>query len=180
MSYGIPDNGMPLVQVVVGVDKPPSTETFLVAGVAGSILAGNAYWKVQCNMVPASASFIIVQTGSVSDFYKPLNSTISYCDMLPSHNLHQWSSDGLNWTTPDFGGSNVNGGSASNWPKDKGVVGDNRMYLSYWGAGSYNLTDGHGCSLRPGGCCSTSTTESWSQPSLAGNCEIEHWGHPCT
>jgi hypothetical protein len=57
--------------------------------------------------------------------------------MLQSHKKHQWSRDGVEWTTPlfyfdDNDEDNDNGGSAVNWPKNT-VTDDARRHLSIWG-----------------------------------------------
>lgn len=100
----------------------------------------------------------------VRDFIRPIDSETSYCEMLQAHNKHQWSSDGLTWVTPDFYRSDIphNGGSATNWPRDKGRAGDERVHLSFWGDAR---DDG-----RTGGCCSTSTA-TYSTGS--------YWGQSC-
>ena len=72
--------------------------------------------------------------GNVIDYFKPV-AGITYCEMLQSNTLHQWSSDGKNWVIPTFYGHHL-GGSAKNYPTD------GRGYLSFWG--------GHGAR---GGCC---------------------------
>ena len=91
--------------------------------------------------------------------------------MLKARNKHLWSSDGLTWSTPDFaGGSGDNGGSAADWPRDKGRDGDVRRELSFWG------DDGS----VTGGCCSTSTTEYRTYPALPANGISTAWGHACT
>eukprot|EP00729_Bicosta_minor_P033077 gene33077-biopygen13782 len=72
--------------------------------------------------------------------------------MLQAHNKHQWSPNGVDWVAVAFfGGSDHNGGSANWWPRDKGVEGDARKHLSFWG-----VDDG-----RKGGWGSTSTAVGW-------------------
>ena len=71
---------------------------------------------------------------SVVDYFKPVPGK-TYCEMLQSSTLHQWSSDGKNWVIPSAHGSLL-GGSAENYPSD------GRKYLSFWGGNGAN-----------GGCC---------------------------
>lgn len=72
--------------------------------------------------------------GTVIDYFKPVPG-ITYCEMLQSYTLHQWSSDGKNWVTPIPYIGHL-GGSATNYPTD------GRSYLSFWGGGGAQ-----------GGCC---------------------------
>ena len=73
--------------------------------------------------------------GNVIDYFKPVPG-ITYCEMLQSRTLHQWSSDGKNWKIPIPNGGSTGGGSAPNYPTD------GRRYLSFWGGNGAN-----------GGCC---------------------------
>ena len=82
--------------------------------------------------------------GSVVDYFKPVEGK-SYCEMLQSHKLHQWSSDGKSWVVPLYHSGNV-GGSNSGYPTD------GRTYLSFWGRASGD-TGNHG------GCCHYSYTD---------------------
>ena len=72
--------------------------------------------------------------GSVVDYFKPVSGK-TYCEMLLSFELHQWSSDGSNWVTPRYHIKNL-GGSASEYPSDE------RRFLSFWGGNNEH-----------GGCC---------------------------
>ena len=113
----------------------------------------------------------------VRDFIRPIDSDTSYCEMLQAHNKHQWSSDGLTWVTPDFYSGGSNGGSATNWPRDKGGAGDERKHLSFWG----NDWDG---SSSTGGCCSTSTASygsSWGKSCKCNDAKLRTPadGRPC-
>ena len=84
--------------------------------------------------------------GSVVDYFKPIEGK-TYCEMLQSHKLHQWSSDGKNWVIPLYYSTHI-GGSDNYWPAD------GRSHLSFWGGGG-NL----------GGCChsSFSDTSGWGR-----------------
>jgi hypothetical protein len=100
--------------------------------------------------VPPNASFIRVTMGSVVDYFKPAQASEGICPMLKSSKKHLWSPDGVHWRIPDYfdgGQTTVYGGSAEGWPK-KNIPGDNRDFLSFWGA-----------TYHDGGCCG-STLES--------------------
>ena len=110
-------------------------------------------------LIPKDAIHLKLVMGTVvdnyTDYYKPVCGH-TYLEMLRSHKLHQWSPDGINWTTPSFfqfyGGIPFYGGSARNFPND------GRLYLSFWGTSGAN---------RKGGCCGSetnSTTFVWGQP----------------
>ena len=75
--------------------------------------------------------------GDVIDYFRPIQGK-TYCEMLGSTKLHQWSSNGSYWVTPRYYSSHY-GGSATDYPND------GRRYLSFWG--------GYG---NRGGCCTTS------------------------
>ena len=178
MSYGMSLRNLKYLQrqnpiaILVGVDTPPYTETFLVANVAGTTPADDIFWDVHCQVIPSSTLFIIVQMGNVFDFFRPIGDA-SYCDMLQAHTKHEWSSDGVTWITPDFDSdsdSDPNGGSERNWP-DEVRDGDARSYLSFWGTDYKSLT---------GGCCSTSTAVYETYPALPENGESKSWGQQCT
>lgn len=97
------------------------------------------------------------------DFFRPVEGS-NFCEMLTSYNKHQWSADGVTWVDVGFfsaAPTPYNGGSAEWWPRDKGRVGDERKYLSFWGHDGSSVT---------GGCCSSS-----SLSSTAGN---RAWGKP--
>ena len=78
--------------------------------------------------------------GSVVDYFKPVEGK-TYCEMLQSHNLHQWSANGKDWTIPLYYSTHL-GGSARHYPTD------GRTHLSFWG--------GHG---NRGGCCHNSNSD---------------------
>eukprot|EP00729_Bicosta_minor_P004476 gene4476-biopygen24912 len=126
---------------------PPNTGITLVADVAGSTQANDAFWGEKCSLIPSNALFLVLKMGDVVDFFKPADAGTTYCEMLLAHNKHQWSPDGMNWFAVGFGGNSNNGGSAQLWPQVHGGEGDVREYLSFWG---------HDAG-RAGGCCSTST-----------------------
>ena len=140
---------------------PPNTGMTLVVDVAGTTKADDAFWAIQCNTIPVSTLFIVVDLGAARDFFKPTGSS-TYCEMLQARDKHQWSSDGVTWITPDFNSnSNTNGGSAGNWPI---VNGDERQHLSFWGH--------DGGSITGGGCSSTN-------PKDSGNGATINWGQAC-
>lgn len=138
---------------------PPNTRITLVAEVAGTTRANDAYWRSECPSIPANALFLVLKMGDVVDFFKPADAGTSYCDMLQAHNKHQWSPNGVDWVAVDFYSAHY-GGSNGGWPRDK-VEGDAREHLSFWG---------HEEARYPGGCCSTSTAvartdeRNWAAP----------------
>ena len=137
------------------VPLPPNTGMSLIANVPGTTKANDAYWAEKCKVIPSSTLFLVLDMGTVRDFFKPADATTTYCEMLQARNKHQWSPNGVDWFAADFlVRSDYNGGSAEWWPRDKGVEGDARKFLSFWGS------EGFG-----GGCCSTSPavhyTGSW-------------------
>lgn len=148
ISWGMPFTfayGLPLHPL------PPNVGMSLVADVAGTTVANDAFWAEKCMTIPSSTKFIVLDMGAVRDFFKPTEGS-TYCDMLQAHNKHQWSPNGVDWVAVAFfGGSDHNGGSANWWPRDKGVEGDARKHLSFWG-----VDDG-----RKGGWGSTSTAVGW-------------------
>ena len=105
-------------------------------------------YATDCNSIPSHAKYLKLVMGSVVDYFKPVAGK-SYCEMLQSYKLHQWSPDGLNWETPSYH-SNHFGGSKKNFPKHN-ITNDERSHLSFWGI---NLK-GH-----TGGCCHYSYTDS--------------------
>ena len=149
---------------------PSNTGISLLADVAGTTKAGDAFWTEQCKSIPTSTTFLVVTMGTVREFFKPIEGS-TYCAMLQSNKKHQWSGDGVVWTTPNFYSINDhNGGSVANWPRDKGRDGDARKFLSFWGI------DGS----MTGGCCSSSNTEYQTYPALPGNGAHIWWGQACT
>lgn len=152
---------------------PPNTAMVLVADVAGTTLANDAYWAEACTKIPSTAIGITVDMGAVRDFFKPIDGA-SYCEMLQAYNKHQWSATGEDdgWKIPSYGGAH-NGGSSSNWPTNNGrKEGDERLKLSQWGPR-------HDASFT-GGCCSSSYAISVTRPSLSGNGIHTDWGHAFT
>lgn len=151
---------------------PPNTGMMLVAEVAGTTSANDAFWSDKCRVIPADTLYIVVQMGTVTDFFRPIDNETSYCTMLQSNTKHQWSKDGVKWTTLAFWSDRgANGGSTHNWPRgEEGLGGgDKRKWLSVWG--HEGLT---------GGCCSSSTAEYETHPSLPGNGGNTNWGQACT
>lgn len=150
---------------------PPNTGMTLVADVAGTTDANDAFWKEKCKSIPSNALFVVVDMGGVRDFFRQMGN-VTFCTMLQAHNKHQWSHDGVTWVTPDFhSDSDLNGGSADAWPRDKGRAGDERQVLSRWS------TDD--CCSYTGGCCSSSAAEQATYPSLPENGGGKAWGQAC-
>ena len=144
---------------------PPNTGMLLVADVAGTIKADDAFWAERCNTIPSTALFVVVEMGAVRDHFRPVAGA-TFCEMLQSNDRHQWSYNGVDWATPDYhDNANIHGGSQIDWPKDYGRAEDKRRYLSFWGIGQGAYT---------GGCGSTSTAlyTSWTVQS--------GWGQSCT
>lgn len=98
-------------------------------------------YDTDCNLIPSNALYIKIVMGSVVDYFKPIERK-TYCEMLQSHNLHQWSSNGKDWVIPLYHSSG-RGGSTANYPSD------GRKFLSFWG--------GNG---NRGGCCHNSYSDS--------------------
>lgn len=152
---------------------PRNTGMSLVADVAGTTRADDAFWAEQCQIIPLNALFIVVDMGAVRDFFRPAKD-VSFCEMMQTHSKHQWSYNGVDWVTPTFHAHSNNGGSAGNWPLNKGRAEDKRKYLSFWGTN-------HDSPSLTGGCCSTSTAVDATRPSLNGNNDNHpSWGQSCT
>jgi len=103
----------------------------------------NPSYAEDCNIIPSNAIYIKIVMGSIVDYFKPVEGK-SYCEMLQSHKLHQWSSDGKNWMIPLYY-HHLLGGS------DHGYPTDGRGFLSFWGGNGANggcchhsYSDGHG------------------------------------
>ena len=157
-----------------------NTAILLVADVTNTTQANDAFWAEKCKIIPeAAALFIQIKMGGgvngVIDYFKPREDwRRNFCEMLQAKDEHQWSANGVDWMAVDFQPDELNnGGSEMNWPRDKGVEGDERRFLSTWG---YDGDDG---SLT-GGCCSSSTAAAVTQTSLPGNGDNTAWGHPFT
>ena len=152
---------------------PPNTGMSLVADVAGTTLANDAFWAEQCKTIPSNTLFIVLDMGSVRDFFKPSTSETSYCEMLQSSTKHQWSADGLEWKAiPFHSNQGRRGGSAVRWlPQDSGAKGDARVHLSFWGRNDGSLA---------GGCCSSSTAVERTYTSPPGDTQtaLKTWGQP--
>ena len=115
----------------------------LVADVAGTTSANNAFWAEKCKAIPSTAIGIVIDTGFDRDFFKP-TAGATYCEMLISSKKHQWSATGNDddWVVPAFYGSH-NGGSAPGWPKESGKEGDDRKHLTFWGRSDKSNNGGH-------------------------------------
>lgn len=109
-----------------------------------------------CPNIPSTATAIRITMNAITDYFRPAASTTTLCSMLKAQNLHEWSPDASNWTTPDYytteatSSNKYLGGSAEDWPKNN-VLGDNRKFLSFWGTGKANTGTTHS-----GGCCDNS------------------------
>jgi hypothetical protein len=132
----------------------------------GSQLLDTAYWEQQCSRIPAGATYVKVVMGDIVDYFRPITGA-TFCQMLTSvataaASKHQWSADGQTWVTPSYGSFNwITGGSAHNWPRDNNP-GDNRYYLSFWGAAFCPNCQGNYAGneqMWHGGCCSTDYSE---------------------
>ena len=148
---------------------PPNTGMTLVADVAGTTVADDAFWAVECQKIPDNTEFLVLDMGAVRDFFKPIDSATSYCEMLQSNKLHQWSANGVDWFVVDIW-DGANGGSAVFWPSNTSRVGDKRKFLSFWGHDGSTM----------GGCCSTSSAVTITRPSLPGNGKYTWWGQSFT
>ena len=60
--------------------------------VSGNMYANAAFWAQRCTSINPRAAFIVVAIGQVADYYRPLEGR-SYCEMLQSSKLHEWSPD---------------------------------------------------------------------------------------
>jgi hypothetical protein len=129
--------------------------------VTGTTKANDAYWNEKCKLIPIDATFLMLDMGSVRDFFLRAGRA-SWCEMLTSETKHYWSPNGLDWDTPKYieNAAHHQGGSKEQWPKNN-VDGDERAYLSIWG-------DDEGGS---GGCCTSSYSQNLGNPL---------WGHRFT
>ena len=120
----------------------------------GSEKLNAAYWKAKCKEVPSDTKMILVEMGSVVDYYRP-GSGMSWCEMFTSLTAqHEFSRDGVKWVIPVIHSGHY-GGSLEGEIPDASVAGDTRTYLSFWGSGQDEA----------GGCChaSYSDTGKWGQ-----------------
>jgi hypothetical protein len=137
VQYGVPLQSMH--------PPPPNTTVVEFVNVDGTANVDTAFWNKKCTEVPSDASFVMLTIGTTRDFFKPTKGK-KFCEMLKSHERHQWSHDGINWRTPVYGVTTRFGGSQTDWPLEN-IDGDGRTFLSSWGTtGSFLL----------GGCCSSS------------------------
>jgi len=127
----------------------------------GSQTSNDTVWWTSCSAAQdlsgSTNPAIKLTMGSVVDYFRPMaNHTL--CDMLSSFRKHDWSNDGVTWRTPDHQTANM-GGSEKWWPRDH-VEGDERWYLSMWGAGTGNIG-----STRGSGCCHRALNDNpeWSR-----------------
>ena len=96
-----------------------------------------------CHHIPSNTKYLTLVMGNVVDHFRPIPGK-TYCEMLQSHNLHQWSRDTSNWVTPTFDPRlrNHRGGSGYGYPM---IWQDTRGYVSFWGSTE--------SSAHTGGCC---------------------------
>ena len=124
----------------------------------GSQRLNRKYWNLKCKEIPSDAKMILVEMGSVVDYYRPRKAGMSWCDMLTGYAKHEFSRDGVKWVTPKFQPApGAYGGSTSSAHvivPDMSAAGDKRTYLSFWGA-----------ERSPGGCCHASYSDksSWGR-----------------
>eukprot|EP00419_Tripos_fusus_P004579 CAMPEP_0172671038 /NCGR_PEP_ID=MMETSP1074-20121228/10661_1 /TAXON_ID=2916 /ORGANISM="Ceratium fusus, Strain PA161109" /LENGTH=233 /DNA_ID=CAMNT_0013488023 /DNA_START=38 /DNA_END=739 /DNA_ORIENTATION=+ len=140
-------------QVAAAIPDPPPFADEEIGTLLG--------WKRRCQRVPEGTIMLKLTMGDFVDYFKPTGRH-SLCDMLTSHNKHQWSSDGITWVQPDYSTGHL-GGSAKNWPKD------GREYLSIWGS---TIPENHGwcCSNKRDGPTSfhqIGTMEALQEPPVA-------------
>lgn len=110
--------------------------------VPGSQLANTAFWANHCSNIPAGAQMIRIDMGNVTDYFKPIVGK-TYCEMLGSDTLHQYSPDGVDWMIPVYHGIHLGGSQNRDDPGWKTKYpGDQRLTVSFWGDNSLK-----------GGCC---------------------------
>jgi len=132
---------------------PPGPPMGVLMSTDGKKKLNSAYWKQKCKEVPTDATMILLEMGSVVDYYRPGKGK-SWCDMFTSETLkHEFSRDGVKWVTPTDHSGHY-GGSVHNQIPDASANGDKRNYLSFWGSEGSN-----------GGCCHSSYSDGakWGQ-----------------
>ena len=112
-------------------------------------------FSTDCENIPRTAPYLKLVMGLVNDYFRPTFGS-SYCEMLLSNKLHQWSPDGIHWQTPDYYDNTILndenfGGSAENYASNI----DGRVTLSFW-KGMKGLS---------GGCCTSAYNDKFE------------WGH---
>jgi hypothetical protein len=150
---------------------PPSNYAIVpLVDADGQINLDDTFWAAECQKIPADAAFVMLDMGGVRDYFRPVDGT-TWCQMLATDKQHQWSDDGISWSTPTYVDpdfySYFRGGSSPNWP-ELNVDGDQRQYLSIWGAESDNATE------FKGGCCSSTYEELRTFPTA----NQDGWGQP--
>ena len=70
----------------------PIPNAYKHVAVSGNMYANAAFWAQRCTSINPRAAFIVVAIGQVADYYRPLEGR-SYCEMLQSSKLHEWSPD---------------------------------------------------------------------------------------
>ena len=114
---------------------------------SGSTIYNSAYWRSKCKEIPTDAKMVLVEMGSVLDYYRP-SAGASWCEMFTSEKAkHEFSRDGVKWVTPSDHSGHY-GGSVHNQIPDARVNDDKRSYLSFWGSNGSK-----------GGCCHSSYSD---------------------
>jgi hypothetical protein len=110
--------------------KKPTEQCRVFLETDGTSLLDVSFWNLNCLTINGDAKFLTTHVGSVVDYFRPASGK-SFCDMLTSHDSHEWSNDGETWYTPGYHSSQL-GGSSGNWPNSN-VDGDSRERLFFWG-----------------------------------------------
>merc|ERR1712062_189885 len=58
-------------------------------------------YSTDCNTIPPNTKYLKLVMGAAIDYFRPIQGK-TYCEMLGSYKLHQWSSDGSNWVIPNY------------------------------------------------------------------------------
>ena len=140
--------------------------------VSASTPADLAFWVVNCKQIQNTAAYIVIAIGKVADYFRPVPGR-SYCEMLASSKLHEWSPDnGATWVKPaPYYNDMYLGGSKDGWLHGNSNTlrnaADRRFALSRWGSASTSST---------GGCCAVMYTDSSRGfPGLAFGKEFALW-----
>ena len=95
---------------------PPNTGSSTFATVAGHVQGSDVFWREKCKLIPPDAVFLILDLGSVRDFYKP-RAGITFCNMLLAKDRHLWSYDAIKWHTPGYEPNPTCRGGSAMWSK---------------------------------------------------------------
>ena len=114
-----------------------------------------AYWRTKCKDISSDTTMVMLEMGSISDYYRP-GAGLSWCDMFTSSiGEYEFSRDGVKWVAiPEHKDHGHYGGSAAHKIPDASVSGDTRSHLSFWGSED-----------KDGGCCHASYSDkaAWGQ-----------------